>query len=49
MSFIQIIEFTTSRAEELEALFDEWLEKTGARLLLLPAGTVPLRKMFASS
>lgn len=28
MSFIQIIEFTTSRAGELDALLDEWLEKT---------------------
>jgi hypothetical protein len=26
--FIQIIEFTTSRAGELDALLDEWLEKT---------------------
>jgi hypothetical protein len=26
--FIQIIEFTTSRADELDALLDEWLEKT---------------------
>ena len=28
MRFIQIIEFTTSRAGELDALLDEWLEKT---------------------
>ena len=28
MSFIQIIEFTTGRADELNALLDEWLEKT---------------------
>ena len=28
MKFIQIIEFTTSRADELDALLDEWLEKT---------------------
>jgi hypothetical protein len=28
MSFIQIIEFTTSRADELNALLDEWLERT---------------------
>lgn len=28
MSFIQIIEFTTSRAGELDALLDEWLERT---------------------
>jgi hypothetical protein len=28
VSFIQIIEFTTSRASELEALLDEWLERT---------------------
>jgi len=28
VSFLQIIEFTTSRAEELNALLDEWLEKT---------------------
>jgi len=28
VSFIQIIEFTTSRAAELDALLDEWLEKT---------------------
>ena len=28
MSFLQIIEFTTSRAGELDALLDEWLEKT---------------------
>ena len=28
MSFIQIIEFTTSRAGELDAVLDEWLEKT---------------------
>ena len=28
MSFIQVIEFTTRRASELDALFDEWLERT---------------------
>lgn len=28
MSFLQIIEFTTSRGGELDALLDEWLEKT---------------------
>ena len=28
MSFIQIIEFTTSRAGELDAVLDEWLERT---------------------
>jgi hypothetical protein len=28
VSFIQIIEFTTTRADELDALLDEWLEKT---------------------
>ena len=28
MKFIQIIEFTTSRADELDAMLDEWLEKT---------------------
>lgn len=28
MSFIQIIEFTTSRAGELDVLLDEWLERT---------------------
>ena len=28
VSFLQIIEFTTSRAEELNALLDEWLEQT---------------------
>ena len=28
MSFIQIIEFTTSRADDLNALLDEWLERT---------------------
>ncbi|MDT0353149.1 hypothetical protein [Pseudonocardia charpentierae] len=28
MSFIQVIEFTTRRANELNALLDEWLEKT---------------------
>jgi quinol monooxygenase YgiN len=28
VSFIQIIEFTTSRADELDALLDEWLQKT---------------------
>jgi hypothetical protein len=28
VKFIQIIEFTTSRADELDAMHDEWLEKT---------------------
>ena len=28
MRFVQVIEFTTSRADELNALLDEWLEKT---------------------
>jgi hypothetical protein len=28
VKFIQIIEFTTSRADELDAMLDEWLEKT---------------------
>jgi hypothetical protein len=28
VSFIQVIELTTSRADELNALLDEWLEKT---------------------
>ena len=28
MSFIQIIEFTSSRVGELDALLDEWLERT---------------------
>jgi hypothetical protein len=28
VSFIQIIEFTTSRADELDVQLDEWLEKT---------------------
>jgi hypothetical protein len=28
VKFIQIIEFTTSRANELDAMLDEWLEKT---------------------
>jgi hypothetical protein len=28
MSFIQIIEFTTSRGDEVNSLLDEWLEKT---------------------
>jgi hypothetical protein len=28
VSFIQIFEFTTARADELDALFDEWLERT---------------------
>jgi hypothetical protein len=28
VSFIQIIEFTTSRADEVNTLLDEWLEKT---------------------
>jgi hypothetical protein len=28
VSFIQIIEFTTSRAAEFDALLDEWLERT---------------------
>ena len=28
MSFLQIIEFTSSRVDELDALLDEWLERT---------------------
>ena len=28
MSFVQIIEFTTSRADELNTVLDEWLERT---------------------
>jgi len=28
MSFVQIIEFTTSRADEFDALLGEWLERT---------------------
>ena len=28
MKFIQIIEFSTSRADELDAMLDEWLDKT---------------------
>jgi hypothetical protein len=28
MSFIQIIEFTTTRAAELDTVLDEWLERT---------------------
>jgi len=28
VKFIQIIEFTTSRADELDAMLDEWLAKT---------------------
>jgi hypothetical protein len=28
VSFIQVIEFTTSRADEFNALLDEWLERT---------------------
>jgi hypothetical protein len=28
MRFIQIIEFTTSRVEELNALLDQWLDQT---------------------
>jgi hypothetical protein len=28
MGFIQIIEFTTSRSGELDAVLDEWLERT---------------------
>lgn len=28
MRFIQIIEFTTSRIEELDTLLDEWLDRT---------------------
>jgi hypothetical protein len=31
MSFIQIIEFTSSRADELNAVLDEWLERTQGR------------------
>src|ERR1700750_2392574 len=28
MGFIQIIEFTTGRSDELDAVLDEWLERT---------------------
>jgi quinol monooxygenase YgiN len=28
MAFIQIIEFTTNRFDEVEALMDEWVERT---------------------
>lgn len=28
MSFIQIIEFTSTRVDELDVLLDEWLERT---------------------
>ena len=28
MSFVQIFEFTTSRADELDPIFDQWLERT---------------------
>ncbi len=28
MTFIQIIELTTSRADEMDALFQEWLQRT---------------------
>ena len=28
MAFVQLIEFTTSRADEFNALLDEWLERT---------------------
>ena len=28
MGFVQIFEFTTARADELDSLFDEWLERT---------------------
>jgi quinol monooxygenase YgiN len=28
VSFLQIIEFTSSRVDELDALLDEWLERT---------------------
>ncbi len=31
MAFIQIIEFTTQRPDEIEALVDEWREKTASR------------------
>jgi hypothetical protein len=31
MSFVQIIEFTTSRPLEVEALFDEWRARTAGR------------------
>jgi hypothetical protein len=28
VGFVQIFEFTTARADELDSLFDEWLERT---------------------
>lgn len=28
MTFVQIIEYTTSRADGLDALFEEWVERT---------------------
>jgi hypothetical protein len=28
VSFVQIFEFTTSRADELDPVFDQWLERT---------------------
>jgi hypothetical protein len=31
MRFIQVIEFTTSRIEELDTLLDEWLDRTQGR------------------
>jgi hypothetical protein len=31
MSFIQLIEFTTSRPDEVQGLVDEWREKTTGR------------------
>ncbi len=31
MSFVQIIEFTTTRPDEVEALVDEWMQKTTGR------------------
>jgi hypothetical protein len=33
MHFIQIIEFSTSRIDELTRLDDEWLSLTGSRLV----------------
>jgi hypothetical protein len=42
MKSIQIIEFTTSRIEELDALFDQWLAQTqGKRTATLPPPASP--------
>ena len=40
MSFVQIIEFTTSRADEFNALLDEWLERTEGKRTATP-GALP--------